>query len=152
MMRKGLSSVAARAPATSTVAAPAWRKSRRERESEPSMVVPRGREGAATVIASARASGERGATAVRDVVAVSHYTSPWSSSAYSRPGIAAMPQPWNRPEREATPASSRPTRRRWLKAVGAGGAAAAAAGGGLWWWFRGGKDSEVLAAGRFDPP
>ncbi len=64
-----------------------------------------------------------------------------------------MSPPWNRPEREVTPESARPTRRRWLKAVGAGGlAAAVAAGGGLWWWFRGGKDSEVLAAGQFDPP
>jgi sulfoxide reductase catalytic subunit YedY len=64
-----------------------------------------------------------------------------------------MSQAWNRPEREVTPESARPSRRRWLRAAGLGGVAlACATGGGLWWWFRGGKDDEVLAAGRFNMP
>jgi sulfoxide reductase catalytic subunit YedY len=58
-----------------------------------------------------------------------------------------MSQPWNLPEREATPEKAL-TRRGWLKRGllwgGVGGTLLA--GGGLWWQFgRGGSDTEVLA-------
>jgi sulfoxide reductase catalytic subunit YedY len=58
-----------------------------------------------------------------------------------------MAQPWNLPEREATPEAAVVTRRRWLRYLGLAGALIGA-GGGLWWWKYGGSDDSVLARGR----
>jgi methionine sulfoxide reductase catalytic subunit len=62
-----------------------------------------------------------------------------------------MTRLWDLPDREITPESALPSRRRWLKWAGLGGIALAA-GGGWWWWNRGGSDEDVLAAGRVETP
>jgi methionine sulfoxide reductase catalytic subunit len=62
-------------------------------------------------------------------------------------GACAMSEPWNLPEREATPEKAAPSRRRWLKAAGAGAVGLGLAGAGAWWhWLRPGSDKEVLGA------
>jgi sulfoxide reductase catalytic subunit YedY len=58
-----------------------------------------------------------------------------------------MSNPWDLPEREVTPESARPSRRRLLKGLALGGLAAGAAGAGLWWALDRGSDDEVLSAG-----
>jgi sulfoxide reductase catalytic subunit YedY len=58
-----------------------------------------------------------------------------------------MSQPWDLPEREATPEAAVLSRRRWLKRLGLGAAALGVAGG-AWWWFYGGTDEEVLRQGQ----
>jgi sulfoxide reductase catalytic subunit YedY len=63
-----------------------------------------------------------------------------------------MPEPWNLPERDATPEKVVLSRRRWLKAAGAGALGLGVAGGVWWHWFRPGSDSEVLAGGRGPVP
>ncbi len=55
-----------------------------------------------------------------------------------------MSEPWNLPEREATPEKALPSRRRWLKVTGAGALGLGAAGAAWWHWFRPGSDQEVL--------
>jgi sulfoxide reductase catalytic subunit YedY len=63
-----------------------------------------------------------------------------------------MSEPWNLPEREATPEKDAVSRRRWLRGTALG---VLALGGGLagWWhWFRPGSDHEVLASGDFTLP
>ena len=63
-----------------------------------------------------------------------------------------MSEPWNLPEREATPEKDAVSRRRWLRGTALG---VLALGGGLaaWWhWFRPGSDHEVLASGDFALP
>lgn len=62
-----------------------------------------------------------------------------------------MSQPWNLPERSATPEAAVMSRRRWLKALGLGGAALAA-GAGLWWWFHESPEEDVLGHGRVAAP
>jgi sulfoxide reductase catalytic subunit YedY len=58
-----------------------------------------------------------------------------------------MSEPWNLPERQATPEKHVVSRRRWLKAA-AVGAVAVGGGAAAWWhWFRPGSDKEVLATG-----
>jgi sulfoxide reductase catalytic subunit YedY len=62
-----------------------------------------------------------------------------------------MSQPWNLPDREATPERVVMSRRRWLKAAGLGGAALAA-GAGLWWWLHESPEEDVLGRGRVGAP
>jgi len=62
-----------------------------------------------------------------------------------------MSEPWNLPEREATPEKAVVSRRRWLKISGLGGLALIA-GGAAWWRFRPGSDREVLAGSPADLP
>src|SRR5438132_2254810 len=62
-------------------------------------------------------------------------------------GGSTMSQPWNAPEREATPEPF-VSRRRWLKWLGLGGAVVGAGAGWLWWGFNGGSDDEVLVSGK----
>ncbi len=62
-----------------------------------------------------------------------------------------MSNAWDVPDRDITPESALPSRRRFLKWAGLGGIAVAG-GAGVWWWNRKGADAEVLAAGRFDAP
>src|SRR5438067_2085828 len=62
-----------------------------------------------------------------------------------------MPQPWDLPEREATPELALFSRRRLLKGAGVAAGLALAGGGGLWWWTRG-TDEEILAAGQSGLP
>ncbi|HEV3085197.1 MAG TPA: protein-methionine-sulfoxide reductase catalytic subunit MsrP [Gemmataceae bacterium] len=59
-----------------------------------------------------------------------------------------MSQPWNLPERAATPEAVAVSRRRWLKWLGLGGLAIGAGGGWLWWRHFGGSDDDVLLRGR----
>src|SRR5262249_50075349 len=76
-------------------------------------------------------------------------------SGHRRPSeAAAMSQPWDLPERDATPEPvAFPSRRRWLRWAGLGAAgAAAAAAGGWWWWLHGGSNAGVLAARNGDGP
>jgi sulfoxide reductase catalytic subunit YedY len=61
-------------------------------------------------------------------------------------------EPWNLPEREATPEKAVLSRRRWLKAAGVGALGLGAAGAAWWHWFRPGSDREVLAGGQRTPP
>jgi sulfoxide reductase catalytic subunit YedY len=64
-----------------------------------------------------------------------------------------MSEPWNLPEREATPEKSVLSRRRWLKVAGVGAAGLAAGGGAAWWtWLRAGSDEEVLHTSLAAPP
>jgi sulfoxide reductase catalytic subunit YedY len=63
-----------------------------------------------------------------------------------------MSEPWNLPEREATPEKDAISRRRWLKGTALGALALGAGVAGWWHWFRSGSDSEVLANGDFAPP
>src|SRR5690349_12220793 len=64
-----------------------------------------------------------------------------------------MPEPWNLPEREATPEKVSLSRRRWLKALGLGSLALVATGGVVWWkCFRPGTDEEVLRSNPFVEP
>jgi sulfoxide reductase catalytic subunit YedY len=58
-----------------------------------------------------------------------------------------MSQPWNLPERDATPESVVLSRRRLLKVAGFGGVALAA-GAGLWWWLREAPEEDVFGRGR----
>src|SRR5690242_9768063 len=63
-----------------------------------------------------------------------------------------MSEPWNLPERDATPEKDAVSRRRWLRGTALG---VLALGGGLaaWWhWFRPGSDQEVLASGDVTLP
>ena len=59
-----------------------------------------------------------------------------------------MSQPWNLPERAATPEAAVVSRRRWLKWLGLGGLAIGAGGGWLWCRHFGGSDDDVLLRGR----
>jgi hypothetical protein len=64
-----------------------------------------------------------------------------------------MSQPWDLPEREATPEKVVLSRRRWLKRIGLGTLALGAAGGAIWYhWFRPGTDDEVLRSNPFKAP
>jgi sulfoxide reductase catalytic subunit YedY len=63
-----------------------------------------------------------------------------------------MSEPWNLPERDATPEKLALSRRRWLKAVGAGAVGLGLAGAAWWHWLRPGSDKEVLATGTGDAP
>jgi methionine sulfoxide reductase catalytic subunit len=58
-----------------------------------------------------------------------------------------MANPWDLPSREVTPESAVLSRRRWLARVGLG-AGLTAAGAGAFWWWNGGRDDDVLNAGR----
>lgn len=67
--------------------------------------------------------------------------------ARDRRGAVIVSDPWNLPEREATPEKAVLSRRRWLTwAVGAGLAAGTGAAG-YWWWFHGG---DPLGGGRVE--
>ena len=57
-----------------------------------------------------------------------------------------MSEPWNLPEREATPEKLALSRRRWLKAVGLGAVGLGLAGAAWWHWLRPGSAGEVLGA------
>jgi sulfoxide reductase catalytic subunit YedY len=58
-----------------------------------------------------------------------------------------MANPWDLPPREVTPEAAVLSRRRWLGRVGLG-AGLTAAGAGAFWWWNGGRDDDVLNAGR----
>ena len=58
-----------------------------------------------------------------------------------------MSEPWNLPEREATPEKDAVSRRRWLRGTAVGALALGAGVAGWWHWLRPGSDREVLAAG-----
>jgi sulfoxide reductase catalytic subunit YedY len=63
-----------------------------------------------------------------------------------------MPEPWNLPEREATPEKLALSRRRWLKATGLGAVGLGLAGAAWWYWRRPGSDKEVLGADTDEMP
>jgi methionine sulfoxide reductase catalytic subunit len=63
-----------------------------------------------------------------------------------------MTQPWDLPEREATPEKIVLSRRRWLKMLVGGTIGGVAAGGACWWLNVGQDDQTVLARGRYDAP
>jgi methionine sulfoxide reductase catalytic subunit len=63
-----------------------------------------------------------------------------------------MSEPWNIPEREATPEKAALSRRRWLKVTGAGALGLGLAGAAWWYWLRPGTDNEVLGAGAAEMP
>jgi sulfoxide reductase catalytic subunit YedY len=63
-----------------------------------------------------------------------------------------MSQPWNLPEREATPEKVVLSRRRWLKLAGIGALALGGAGAAWWYWLRPGSDKEVLGTSLTKAP
>ena len=63
-----------------------------------------------------------------------------------------MSEPWNLPEREATPEKVALSRRRWLKGTAIGALAVGAGLAGWWHWFRPGSDREVLGGGQAELP
>ena len=62
-----------------------------------------------------------------------------------------MTQPWDLPEREATPPDVALSRRRWLKLMVPGAIGAIAAGAGYWWLVDDPSDQRTRVRERPEP-